>query len=429
MTALSLNGRRDHAFLLCLADWFAVAVAIALPWSITATEVSIAAWLFVLLLTLDVASVKRELASAPGGLPVLLWCLGLIGTLWGGVSWTERFHGLHSFHRLLIIPLLLAQFRRSEHGRRVIYGFLISSGIVLVASYVLILNPGLTPRGKAIGVPLHDDIFQGSVFLICGFCALGNAVIGGVKRHRLAVFSSIAIAAFFLGNFLFVPVFSRIVPMVALALAGLAGWRLFRWRGLVGAFLLAAAVGFTSWFTSPSLRARVHNSVDEFRQYWATNEATPIGRHLAFLEESLIIISSAPLIGHGTGSIAKQFLQVTSDGNRAAGVATVNPHNQTFAITIQIGLIGAIVLWSMWIAHFRLFRGEGTVAWFGTVVVGENIVSSAVHSHLFDSANGWLYVFGVGVLGGMVLRQSGLLMRAASSRPNIYLNEPAERQC
>src|ERR1700719_2012775 len=78
----------------------------------------------------------------------------------------------------------------------------------------------------------------------------------------------------------------------------------------------------------------------------------------------------------------------------------VNPHNQTFAVAIQIGLLGAIVLWAMWIAHFRLFRGEGILAWLGTMIVVENIVSSFVHSHLFDSAHGWLYVFGIGVLGG-----------------------------
>jgi hypothetical protein len=51
----------------------------------------------------------------------------------------------------------------------------------------------------------------------------------------------------------------------------------------------------------------------------------------------------------------------------------------------------------MWIAHFRLSHGEGSIALFGTV----NIVSSTVHFHLFDSAHGWLYVFGVGVPGGV----------------------------
>jgi hypothetical protein len=146
---------------------------------------------------------------------------------------------------------------------------------------------------------------------------------------------------------------------------------------------------------------------------------------VAFLNESLEIISSAPLIGHGTGSIAEEFRQVTSAKNGAAGVATVNPHNQTFAVAIQIGLIGAIVLWSMWIAHIRLFHSEGIVAWLGTVVVVENIVSSTVHSHLFDFANGWLYVFGVGVLGGMILgQQSNMGSGAANVRKTRHPMRP-----
>ena len=409
MPALSPIVRLDHAFLSQLADWLVVLVAITLPWSTTATGICIAAWLVVLLPTLDVASVRRELTSAPGGLPVVLWCLGLIGMLWAGVDWTERFQALAGFHRLLIIPLLLVQFRHSDHGNRVIFGFLISSAIVLVVSYILIMAPGLTPRGKVVGIAVHDDIFQGSIFIICGFGALGYAATEGFKRHMLAAFVSIAIAALFLANFLFVPVFSRIVLAVAPVLAGLLGWRLSRWRGLLGAFVLAAALSVAFWFTSPSLRAHVYNSLDEFREYNTENTATSIGRHVAFLKESLAIISSAPLIGHGTGSIAEEFRQVTSGKVGAAAVPTVNPHNQTFAVAIQIGLIGAIVLWSMWIAHIRLFGSEGITAWFGTVIVVENIVSSAVHSHLFDFANGWLYVFGVGVLGGMVLRRQSKL--------------------
>ena len=86
-------------------------------------------------------------------------------------------------------------------------------------------------------------------------------------------------------------------------------------------------------------------------------------------------------------------------------MATVNPHNQTFAVAIQLGVLGAIVLWAMWLAHLALFRGGGATAWLGLVAVIENVISSIVHTHLFDFANGWLYVFSVGVLGGMTLRE------------------------
>jgi hypothetical protein len=118
-------------------------------------------------------------------------------------------------------------------------------------------------------------------------------------------------------------------------------------------------------------------------------------------------MASAPIIGHGTGSIAEEFRRVTAGKSGVSGLATVNPHNQTFAVAIQLGVFGAILLWAMWMAHLALFRGPSILAWFGLLVVIDNILSSAAHSHLFDFNSGWLYVFGTGVLGGTILRERG----------------------
>jgi O-antigen ligase len=132
--------RFDRAFLMRLADWFAVAVAIALPWSTTAVGLCVAGWLIALLPTLSVRAVRRELVTAAGGLPILLWCLGALGMVWADVDWHERFAGLDSFHRLLAIPLLLAQFRRSGNGIWAVCGFFFSSMIVLIASFGMVLR-------------------------------------------------------------------------------------------------------------------------------------------------------------------------------------------------------------------------------------------------------------------------------------------------
>ena len=45
--------------------------------------------------------------------------------------------------------------------------------------------------------------------------------------------------------------------------------------------------------------------------------------------------------------------------NRSAHSQSPQPD---FCSAVQIGLIGAMVLWSMWLAHLRLFRGEGAIA-------------------------------------------------------------------
>src|SRR5262249_43023055 len=210
----------------------------------------------------------------------------------------------------------------------------------------------------------------------------------------------------FLINFAFVTT-SRIALVIAPLMFLLLGWRLFRWRGAFGAVLLAATIGSAMWIGSPVLRDRITQSIVDVQKYHAAHEANSIGEHLAFLLNSLPIISSAPIIAHGTGSIAEQFRVVTAGKTGVSAMPTVNPHNQTFAVAIQLGLVGAAVLWVMWIAHVVLFSGASPVAWLGLVLVLENVLSSTVHSHLFDFNSGWLYVFGVGALGGTMLRERG----------------------
>ncbi len=52
------------------------------------------------------------------------------------------------------------------------------------------------------------------------------------------------------------------------------------------------------------------------------------------------------------------------------------------------------------------------------MVVLQNVFSSLFNSHLFDFHEGWMYVLGVGVAGGMVLR-------ARSAGRGIFRNSPA----
>ena len=82
-----------------------------------------------------------------------------------------------------------------------------------------------------------------------------------------------------------------------------------------------------------------------------------------------------------------------------------NPHNQTLNVAVQWGVIGIVVLYAMWLLHLLLFRGEGLAAWIGLLVVVQNIFSSLFNSHVFDFHEGWMYVLGVGVAGGMVLTE------------------------
>ena len=104
----------DRAALARAADGLALLVLLSLPWSTSATSILIVLWLLALAPTLNLEDLRRVLATPAGGLPAALWLLGLIGLAWGYAPVAERLSGFSAFFRLLAIPLLLVQFRRSR---------------------------------------------------------------------------------------------------------------------------------------------------------------------------------------------------------------------------------------------------------------------------------------------------------------------------
>ncbi len=122
-----------------------------------------------------------------------------------------------------------------------------------------------------------------------------------------------------------------------------------------------------------------------------------------YWQKSLRFFAEAPVIGHGTGSTRGLFEQAAIGEVGARAQIVKNPHNQTLNVAVQWGLIGVVVLYATWLVHLLLFRGDSLAAWIGLLVVVQNIFTSLFNSHLFDFHEGWMYVLGVGVAGGMVL--------------------------
>ncbi len=96
------------------------------------------------------------------------------------------------------------------------------------------------------------------------------------------------------------------------------------------------------------------------------------------------------------------FRAATAGRSGASSTVTSNAHNQTLEIAIQLGLIGVSLLYAVWIAHILMFWKGGLAASLGLGVVLQGVIGSLFLSYLTDFSTGWLYVLGVGVLGGMV---------------------------
>lgn len=397
------NRAFDRAAFQRLADWLAGAVAITLPWSTSVTEILIALWVLALLPTLDIAALRRAIALPAGAAVVALMALAVIGVLWADAPWGERFGGMRSFVRLLAIPLLLIQFHRSGRGAWVVGGFLASCTLLLAVSWLLTLFPTWQGRwGSAPGVPVKDYIVQSGEFLLCAF-ALAHLALTLWHEHRRAAATALAaLAAAFLANIVFVATSRTSVVVFAVLLVVFAIQRL-GWKGTLGILVGGAVLAAAAWASSPYLRSRILSVADEIRLYESSSAETSAGYRLEFWKKSIGFVAEAPFFGHGTGSTAELFRRAKTGDTGIAAAVTGNPHNQILLIAVELGGVGVAFLVAMWMAHGLLFRAAGLPAWLGLGVVVQNIVSSLSNAQLFYFTPGWTYVFGVGVLGGMVL--------------------------
>ena len=387
------------------ADWLAVALAASLPWSTSLTSILAVLWLVALLPTLA-AHDFRGAYWRPAGYTILaLVALAALGMLWADVTWHERFDGFTSYLRLLCIPLLFAQFSRSENANRVMIGFAVSCAALLAVSWLSFFGMLPPPSGNPAGLPVKDYISQSAMLSVALLFFVRLAVDAWGAERRVLALALAVLTALCLLNIFYVAT-SRTALVVTTMLLVVFGFRQFGWRGaaaMAAAFVILIAA---AWPTADYLRTRVLGFFEEVQTFSPDGHATPAGERLEVWRKSVSFIAAAPVLGHGTGSIRDQFRKAAEGQTGMAATVAANPHNQMFAVGIQIGFVGIATLIAMWLSHLALFGSRSIAGWMGLAIVLQNIAGSMFNSHLFDFTHGWLYIVGVGVAGGAAIREA-----------------------
>jgi O-antigen ligase len=401
---------RDPAAWVMVADVIAAMIALVLPWSTSLVAIFAAAWIVVLawtdlvVSTPDIRDLARSLKRPACALPVALFALAVVGTLWSDAPWGARIYAIGPTVKLLVLPLLIYHFSRSPRGLWVFAAFLVSCTLLMAMSWIVVLDPQLTIKPQIdYGVPVKNYIDQSQEFALCAI-ALAYPVFTLFRQRKFALAAVLlALGLSFAVNMMFVVVSRTAMVGMPVMLVVFALLHL-KWRGMVIMLCAVVVLAGAAWLSSPHLRAKAMITFQEYDVYEQTNGASSIGLRMEFWKKSFHFFAEAPLIGHGTGSTRGLFEQAVVGETGAASAEVIgNPHNQTLNVAVQWGMLGAVVLYAMWLLHFLLFRGDGLAAWLGLLVVVQNVTSSLFNSHLFDFHEGWMYVLGVGVAGGMVL--------------------------
>lgn len=389
-------------------DVLTMMIAILLPWSTSGVAIGTAVWFAALIPSIDWRDFLRSLKLPISFLPLALVGLAVVGTLWSEAKWGERLYAIGPTLKLVALPALLYHYQRTDRGPWVFKGFVASCALLMLASWLVVLDPALSLKGEDAerGVFVKNYIDQSHEFSLCAVMLLFPVVKLLRERKVWQALLLCGLILTFLFNMVFVVVSRTALVTLPVMLAVFAVLH-FRLRTNLVCLGIAIMLAGLAWTGSPQLRRTVDRFGSDYVIYTENrNQPTSIGYRLEFWIKSLRFFAEAPVIGHGSGSTRGLFEKAaTGPSDLAAGQVIANPHNQSLNVAVQWGSIGVAILLAMWLAHLLLFRGNGLASWIGLLVVVQNILSSLFNSHLFDFNAGWMYVLGTGVAGGMVLKQ------------------------
>ena len=399
---------REPVAWMTTADIMAVLLALSLPWSTSLVGIFGVVMVLAMVPTINVRAFVQLLKQPICVAPIALFALALVGTLWSDAVLGARLHAISPTAKLLVLPFLFYHFERSPRGLSVFIAFLVSCTLLMVMSWVVAYEPRLALKsGTGHGVPVKNYIDQSQEFALCAVAlAYPIAALLRAKKDTVALLLC-AVVLGFLANMVFVVVsrtglFSILIMLAVFVLLHV------RWQSMLMILFAAAVAGVIAWSASPPLQQRISSIDREYHLYKEQGVPTSVGLRLEFYTKSLGFFAEAPIMGHGSGSIRGLF-ERAAEGPAGSAAAEVigNPHNQTLSVAVQWGAVGIVALYAMWFSHLLLFRGEGHASWIGLLVVVQNIATSLFNSHIFDFHEGWMYVLGVGVAGGMVMKACG----------------------
>ena len=405
MTSGSLSER-----LLISRQIAAVATAATLPVSTSGQAIALSIFVVLALLTVKPGEWLATIMTPAAAIPVGLYALIVIGMLWSPTPFAPG-GGVGHYAKLLLVPVAMACAFTPRQGLQVGYGFLAGCLVILVLSFLSFFVHLPSPFSHAMdGVPVKDNAVQSGCFALCAFGLALGGVSTWVEGNRHRAVAMMILALVFLAD-VFMIYISKTGILMTAALVGLfvvqaGGWR----RSLLIATPIVLIAAIALWSSGPAQRrlAQIATDIHAVDDGKASSEATlSTASRLDFWSKAVEFIGQAPWFGHGTGSTKSLYQSLEATRPSPYGEAVPDPHNQFFAIAIQVGLVGGAILLAMWAVHFSMFVGGSFACAIGQAVVIQNFIGSLFNSHLSTVTQGMLYCLAVGLLGGIVLRARG----------------------
>ena len=381
-----------------LARWSATLLGFSIPISVALDNLLLA---LILLLWLLGANLKEKFsfirANPVAVLSLALFALLVVGTLYGERNPGDGLSYLGKYIDLLFVPIFITLFQDASTRRHALLGFASSIGLILLLSYVIALGLPMTiPGVHLMSTSANPVVFKLHIThsILMSFGAFMFATLARYEKvaRKRALYALLMVLAVY--NVVFM-VQGRIGYLLLALLLIYFCYCAMRWRGLIAAAVMGAALFSAAYAFSPGFHQRINLVMAEYSAWdpaHAVSVRSSTGERLEYYRHSLEIIAERPLLGTGTGS----FPKVYADKARAEGIwATKNPHNEYLLIAVQLGLVGVALLIYLFYRQWRLASLLPTLleTQLARALVLTIAVGCLLNSLLLDHVEGLFYAW------------------------------------
>ena len=286
-------------------------------------------------------------------LSILFFSLHVIGLIWtDDIKW-----GLTIVKKmsdfLFLLPILLTITKR-EYIKYYISAFILAMTLTEVLSY-LVWFEVIDPLHKAtVGNPTptmshisYNPYLTFAIYLIAHEL-LNNKSLSSFSKYLYSFFAlTMSVNMFITGG--------RAGQVMFFAMITILIFQYYNSKKIKAAVLtiiILPSIFMTAYSVSPQFNNRVHQAIGDLYSYSSGELNTSIGQRISFTLNSLKIIQENPIIGVGTGDFPNEYKMVNIKNSPDVSL-TVNPHNMYILTTVQLGLLGLIIMLSMFYHQFK----------------------------------------------------------------------------
>ncbi len=313
----------------------------------------------------------------------LLFLLFALGLLYTPVPFREAVQTLTKYRGLLFIAAVIALLEgNDEYIAKAENSFVTGSIILMLVSYAMYFS--LIPSVK-YGNSILFHITHSYFMALLGFWSLQRAIDSKHYRYFWLGILVLTVVNIYYIN----PGRTGMIIFFLLVLLTIFQ-RLSPKNALIGLLVLCAALAAT-YYSSPNLKSRTTAAISEIEHYHPEKSRTSLGQRFDWYYNSVELIETAPVFGHGTGSFSD--LQSKLIKNRKTE-PTDNPHNEYLFIGEQIGVFGLLVFIALLICQLVLAnRMNLRQKYLVQGIVLAMAAGCTMNSFLFDSHQSHFYAF------------------------------------